>query len=75
MWEASPWVLVAKFPMVLELQAIKFENANFHTKMDCFVVLNSMAHNSRTIENFATKTVGEASTLVQTIEEKLVNFT
>ena len=34
MWEGSPCVLDAKFVMVLELQAIKFENANFLTKMD-----------------------------------------
>ena len=36
MWEPYPSVLVAKFKMVLELQAIKVENANFHTKMDLF---------------------------------------
>ena len=31
MWEATPGVLAAKFPMVQGLQAIKFENANLHT--------------------------------------------
>ena len=36
MWGIIPRVLVPKFPMVLESQAIKFENTNFHTKMDFF---------------------------------------
>ena len=36
MCEASPGVLVFKFSMVLELQTITFENANFDTKMDFF---------------------------------------
>jgi len=60
MWEAYPWVLDTKFPMVPELQAIKFENANFHTTYNgpFFIVPTLKAHNSRTIEDFATKTNG-----------------
>ena len=34
MWKAYPVVLVAKFLTFLELQAIKFENVNFHTEMN-----------------------------------------
>ena len=31
MWEVLPWVLVAKFPLVLELRAVEFESTkNFH---------------------------------------------
>ena len=49
--------------MVLELQAINFENANFHIKMDFFRSFNIAlkAHNSRTIGNFSTKSHVESS--------------
>ena len=41
----------------LEVQAIKFENANFHTKTDFFC---SFKVAPGAIKNFATKTLGEA---------------
>ena len=55
--------------MAPELQAIKFENANFNTKIDYFVV-------STTIGNFATNSWKSFLHLKvgHTIEEKLLDL-
>ena len=64
-------LLVPNFQMVLELQAIKIENTNFHTKMDFFVLSNLMAHNSKPLKILELKLIEKCSTLMQSIEQKL----
>ena len=58
MWGTILWALVPKFPMSLELQAMKFESTKkVHFSMK-FVFSKLMACDSKTIGNFGTKTYG-----------------
>ena len=76
MWEAYQWVLVAKFSMVFELQAFKFESTKkVSFSKEKWILKIWQLESPEPLEILQPKLMEKLSTLEKAIEEKVVELT